>query len=197
MNQRKWRSCPLSPQYISDSLQELNTIASFQEVISTVCILLSPSRLWQKGSFVFLFLLTVFVPLPHCHETLTVKGQNCLHQRPALERVQIQLQHLENLFHMYQMSVEYFSAASERHLSHPQVNWPRRHVGAIRSAQSLRRSRLSFPMKHDQGCWWGFLGAFFYCNPLHFLPGTPLPGPGAITSYMLTIWPSEPLMEFG
>lgn len=92
----------------------------------------------RKGSFVFLLiLLTVFVPLSHCHETLTEKGHNCLHQRSTLERVQIQLQHLENLFYMYQMSVEYFSASSERHLSHPQVNWPRRHVSAGRAASKL------------------------------------------------------------
>lgn len=111
--------------------------------------LVSPSV--TKGCFVFLLIvLTVFVPLPHCHETLTVKGHNCLHQRPALERVQIQLQHLENLFHMYQISVEHFSAASERHLSHLQVNWPRCHVSAVRAAQSLRWSRLSLPMKHDR-----------------------------------------------
>lgn len=142
INQRKWRSCPLPPVQIWLFAGTEHNF--FLSRIHFHCLHTSVSFLSvTKGSFVFLLiLLTVFVPLPHCHETLTVKVRNCLHQKPALERVQIQLQHLENLFHMYQMSVEYFSAASERHLSHPRVNWPWRHV--VRAAQSLRRSLFSY-----------------------------------------------------
>lgn len=56
-------------------------------------------------------------------------------------------------------------------------------------------STLSFPMKHNPGCYWGCLCAFFCCNPLHLCTGHPSFGPGAITPYTLTIWPPETRLE--
>lgn len=151
-----------------------------------------------QGSFVFLLIFsTAFIP-----SQLTPKGHNCPHQRSAFEKALIQWQHppFKIDFVCLQTSAEHFLAASERQLSRelvhiPAVNRPWRHVRVCLLVAVF--STLSCPVKHDPGCWWGCLCAFFFCNPLHFHTGPPSPGPGAITPYMLTIWPSEPLMHFG
>lgn len=94
-----------------------------------------------QGSFVFVLIFsTAFIHSQHCPLTITPKGHDCPHQtKAAFEKVPIQFQHLENLFCVCRTSVEHFPAFTAPSWVHiPAVNWPQRHVCAVRAASSLR-----------------------------------------------------------
>lgn len=176
------------------SINNFNCLASFV-----------PFLYVAQGSFVFVLIFsTAFIPSQHCPVTITPKGHDCPHQTKArfwkipnsVTTPRKSIWCVSDFCSVSQLSklragFIFLLLIGPDDTSVPSELPP--HCAAVAVF-----STLSFPMKHDPGCYWGCLCAFFSYNPLHLCTGPPSFGPGgnhALYVNRLTPWTSAAKQE--